>query len=100
IIASWLIAAALHVDVPLWFMAGVVPLSMLIARLPIALDGLGVYEGVFVLLMGLGGVSAAEALSIALVGRLIQTLAWPPWWFLYSIGNNNGMRPPKEVAST
>lgn len=100
IVASWVIAAALHVDVALWFLAGVVPLSMLIARLPIALDGLGVYEGVFVLLMGLGGVSPAESLSIALAGRLIQTLAWAPWWFLYSIGNNNGMRPPKEVAST
>jgi uncharacterized protein (TIRG00374 family) len=97
IIADWIIAIALHIDVALWFMAAVVPLSMLIARLPVAFDGIGVYEGVFVLLMGLGGIGAAEALSIALSGRLIQTLAWAPWWFVYSI-ENKGIRPPKEVA--
>jgi hypothetical protein len=90
-------AISLHVDATLWFMAGVMPLSMLIARLPITFDGIGLFEGIFALLMSLGGVSVAESLSVALWGRLLQTLAWTPWWFLYSIGHK-GIRPPKEAA--
>src|SRR5690606_24178776 len=37
----WFIALGLGVDVPLWYVAAAVPVSMLIARLPIAFDGLG-----------------------------------------------------------
>lgn len=87
IFATWALALALGVDVALWFLAAAVPLSMLIARLPISFDGIGVYEGVFVLLMGLGGIAPVEALSVALAGRVVQILAWAPWWFLYSFGH-------------
>lgn len=86
IFATWVLALALGIDVALWYVAAAVPLSMLIARLPIAFDGIGVYEGVFVLLMGLGGVGPVEALSIALAGRVVQIIAWAPWWLLYSWG--------------
>lgn len=88
----WLLAVGLHVDVPLWHVLAAVPLSMLIARLPITFDGLGVFEGVFVVIMGLAGVGAAEALSIALAGRLVQIVAWAPWWLLYSL-DHDGVRP-------
>lgn len=97
IIGVWILALALDVDVPLWYMAAAVPLSMLIARLPIAFDGLGVFEGVFVLIMGIGGVGPAEALSIALAGRVVQIVAWAPWWLLYTL-EHDGLRPPKRVA--
>lgn len=96
VVAVWLLALGLDVDVPLWYVAAAVPLSMLIARLPIAFDGLGVFEGVFVLIMGLGGVRPAEALSIALAGRVVQIVAWAPWWLLYSL-DHEGVRPPKRV---
>lgn len=86
IVATWLLALALGVEVAPWFLAAAVPLSMLIARLPIAFDGIGVYEGIFVLLMGLGGIAPVEALSVALAGRVVQILAWAPWWLLYSVG--------------
>jgi uncharacterized protein (TIRG00374 family) len=98
ILASWIIALALHVDVGLLFVAGVVPLAMLISRLPISI-GLGVYEGVFVLLMSLGGIRPAESLSIALAGRIVQTLAWMPWWLLYALQTRR-FRPPGSVAPT
>lgn len=96
-LGTWVIALALDIHVSLWFMAGVMPLSLLIARLPIAFDGIGLFEGVFALLMGLGGVGVAESLGIALSGRVLQTVVWLPWWFLYSIGHR-GVRPPKEAV--
>ena len=97
IVGVWLLAQGLDVGVPLWYLAAAVPLSMLIARLPIAFDGLGVFEGVFVLIMGIGGVGPAEALSIALAGRVVQIAAWVPWWLLYTV-DHDSLRPPKRVA--
>lgn len=100
IIATWLLSRGLGVDVAFWFVAAAVPLAMLVARLPIAFDGIGVYETAFVLLMGLVGVGAAEALSIALAGRLVQTLAFLPWWFLYTLGESGrgAARAPSATA--
>ncbi len=63
ILHSWLIALGMGIDVGLLFVAGAVPLALLIARVPVSIDGLGVYDGVFMMLMALAGVSPAE-----------------PWW--------------------
>jgi uncharacterized membrane protein YbhN (UPF0104 family) len=76
---TWCTARAVGVDVSVVLVAGVLPLTMLVSRLPISFDGLGVFEAVFILLMSLGGVSAAQATSVAVIGRLIQTLALLPW---------------------
>jgi len=97
VVGVWLLAVGLDVDVPLWYMVAAVPVAMLIARLPIAFDGLGVFEGTFVLIMGLGGVRPAEALSVALAGRVLQIAAWAPWWLLYSLDRER-VRPPKPVV--
>jgi uncharacterized protein (TIRG00374 family) len=94
---NWAIALTLNIDVGLIFIAGVIPVTMLISRLPISVDGIGVYEGIFVLLMALGGLSVAESLSIALVGRIVQLLSWSPWWLSYV--SETGARPPGMRAS-
>jgi len=95
--ANWIVALALHIDVSLSFMAGAVALAMLIARLPVSIDGLGVYEGVMVLIMGLVGISAAEAVALSLAGRFIQIVLWLPWWFVYTV-QWGLVRPPKGIA--
>jgi uncharacterized protein (TIRG00374 family) len=83
IVHSWLIARALGVEVSLIFIAGVIPLTILISRIPLSIDGLGVFEGIFILLMSLAGVLPAEAVAIAVIGRIIQTLSWLPWWLAH-----------------
>ena len=83
ILFGWVIALSLYINVDLIFIAGVMPVSILIARLPVSFDGIGVFEGIFVVLMALGGISAAEAVSIALVGRIAQILSWMPWWLAH-----------------
>jgi glycosyltransferase 2 family protein len=50
VIVTWLTARGLGVDVGLLFMAGILPLTLLISRLPVSINGLGVFEGVFILL--------------------------------------------------
>jgi uncharacterized protein (TIRG00374 family) len=95
IVISWTIALALGVQVGWLVIAGSFPLALLVSRLPISLNGLGVFEGVFSLLMSLGGVSGADALAIALSGRVFQTLAWLPWWMADVIGARSFRAPVK-----
>jgi len=94
ILFNWLLAKGLGIEVGLLFMAGALPLSILIARLPISIDGLGVFDGAFILFMSLAGFSAAQAVSIAFAGRIIQTLSWLPWWMAHVIGNKS-IFPPR-----
>jgi hypothetical protein len=59
----------------------------------VSINGLGVFEGVFILLMSLGGVSAAEAVSIAVTGRLLETVSFLPWWLAYVIDDRTIRSP-------
>ena len=86
-IISWLIAQSLGVDVGLLFLAGVIPVTLLLARLPISVDGIGVVEAIFVLAMSAVGIAPAEAVSIAFGARILQIIAWLPWWFAHMIEN-------------
>lgn len=97
ILHAWLVAQALGIEVGLIYIAGALPLALLISRIPISINGLGVYDGAFMLLISLGGVSAAEAIAIPLVGRILQTMSWLPWWIAYVIDSRTLRRPRSLV---
>lgn len=97
ILDTWLIAHGLGVDVGLSFVIGAVPLVLLMARLPISIDGIGVYDGAFVLIMGFAGVSPAESFTIALMGRVLQTASWLPWWLAH-VFENREIRPARLTS--
>lgn len=97
ILLLWLIARALEVEVSLLYIAGVVPLAFLISRIPVSISGLGVFEGVFVFMMSLAGLSAAESIAIALASRVLETASWLPWWLAHVIGYGK-LRPPTVMA--
>jgi len=86
-IVAWLIARSLHIDVGLMFMAGVIPATLLLSRLPISIDGIGVFDAIFVLAMAAAGVSPAEAVTIAFSARILQIIAWVPWWIAHMLEN-------------
>jgi len=92
IVLSWLIALALGIHVGILFFLIAVPLSLLISRIPISIDGLGTFEVAFAFLLSLGGISSAEAVAIAFTGRILQTLVWLPWWFAHVISTGS-VRP-------
>ncbi|MFZ0256255.1 MAG: lysylphosphatidylglycerol synthase transmembrane domain-containing protein [Gammaproteobacteria bacterium] len=87
----------LGIDVNLWLVSSAVLLTVLVARLPISIDGIGVAEGIFALLMGLVGVPAAESVATILIVRLVQICAWLPWWLVWVI-ESGSFRPraPRE----
>jgi uncharacterized protein (TIRG00374 family) len=97
IVQSWLVALALGIHVGILNFTIAIPLSMLVSRIPIGIGGLGTYEAASAFLLSLGGVSGAEAVAIAFSGRILQILAWLPWWFAHVISTGS-VRPAAEKS--
>jgi uncharacterized protein (TIRG00374 family) len=83
ILLSVLIARSLSIDVSELYFVASVPLAFLAARLPISFDGIGIYEGIFVAVMSLSGLSPAQSFAIALCGRIFNLLTWLPWFLAF-----------------
>jgi uncharacterized protein (TIRG00374 family) len=99
IVSTWVIARGLGINVELIFVAGALPMALFISRIPITINGWGVFEGVFLILMSLGGIAPAESIAISLVARILQPLAYLPWWMAEVIGNKE-IRPPRALANS
>lgn len=97
IVCYALVAVALKVEFNAVFMFAAVPLAILVSRLPISLDGIGVYEGIFVAIMALGGVPPADALAVSLAARALQIIVWLPWWLM--LAARTGVRPPTDTVT-
>jgi uncharacterized protein (TIRG00374 family) len=97
IVCYALVAVALRVEFDPLFLFAAVPLAILVSRLPISLDGLGVYEGIFVAIMALSGVKPADALAVSLAARALQIIVWLPWWLM--LAARIGVRPPTEAVT-
>jgi uncharacterized protein (TIRG00374 family) len=93
---TWL-AWGMGIQAGLLKISGAVILTVLISRVPISIDGLGVFEGVFVLLLAAVGIGPTEAVAIAIAGRILQTTSWLPWWFAQMI--ETGCAGPPEPVS-
>jgi uncharacterized protein (TIRG00374 family) len=94
-----LTAVALGIEFNAVFLFAAVPLAILISRLPISIDGIGVYEGIFIGIMTLGGVSPESSLAISLAMRALQIVVWFPWWLMMAV-QTKGLRPPQQTLSS
>jgi uncharacterized protein (TIRG00374 family) len=92
-----LTAIALGIEFNAIFLFAAVPLAILISRLPISIDGIGVYEGIFMAIMTLGGVRPEDSLAISLAMRALQIVAWFPWWLSMAMQTKD-LRPPQAVS--
>jgi uncharacterized membrane protein YbhN (UPF0104 family) len=93
IVFVWIIARGLGVDVGLLFVAGALPLSVLVSQLPVSINGLGLFEGIFAALMSLAGVPLEASVAIAFSGRILQVVSYLPWWLAYVIERGKISRP-------
>ncbi|MEO8088804.1 MAG: lysylphosphatidylglycerol synthase transmembrane domain-containing protein [Gemmatimonadales bacterium] len=67
----YLLKEALRLDLSGYAILAFTPLIMFFARLPISIEALGIYEGLSIYLFGLAGLSAASALALALLDRVM-----------------------------
>jgi glycosyltransferase 2 family protein len=93
-----LVAMALQLKFNAVFVLAAVPLAILISRLPISIDGLGVYEGIFIAIMALGGVRPDDSLALSLAARLFQIVVWLPWWLML-VARIGAVRPPADTGA-
>ena len=82
-IGSYFAFLALGVDISFGTVLFISLLLNVIAMLPISINGWGIREGAFVLLFTQVGVGSAEALSVALLGRVLELLVSSVGGFMY-----------------
>jgi glycosyltransferase 2 family protein len=81
VIANWAAARALQIDIPFWVFLLVMPVTQLIAKLPISVSGFGVTQGMVALLLGRMNYSVTHAVIISLLADLTGTIAALPGMF-------------------
>jgi uncharacterized protein (TIRG00374 family) len=93
-----LVALALQLKFNPVFLLAAVPLAILVSRLPISIDGLGVYEGIFIGIMSLAGVRPDDSLALSVAARIFQIVIWLPWWLML-VARTGALRPPAEPVT-
>jgi glycosyltransferase 2 family protein len=92
----YLMAYALHINASFIELAVIVPLTTLALRLPISLDGIGVQEGMFVLLFAMAGVSPSEAFLLSMLRRVVPMLLAIPWVIHHLFGRDLPLRISRQ----
>ncbi len=75
---NYVIAAALQIKVEPVELLAAVAVTVLLSRLPITFDGIGIYEGVLMLLLMPLGLNAEDVLAIAVVFRILIVVSSAP----------------------
>jgi uncharacterized protein (TIRG00374 family) len=82
---TYALAAGMGANIsPLWLFCALT-VSLIISRLPISVDGLGVFEGIFAGLLSLAQVPAHISVALAFGGRIAQLLVCLPFWLWLSM---------------
>lgn len=71
-------AVALHIPVTFVYFLVVIPVTLMVAALPISIGGIGVMEGSYILLFSLAGLSREESFALALYMRALGLVALTP----------------------
>jgi uncharacterized protein (TIRG00374 family) len=82
---TYFLALAFQIQVPLLYFFILVPIVLVLVRLPISIDGVGLQEGAFVYFLALIGVAYSEALLLGVASHILAILSVLPGGVLYSL---------------
>ena len=91
VLAAWLIARSLELDLPFSTLAVVLAPVLIVSVLPISIGGFGVREGSYVVLLSYAGISSTDAALLSLLSAAAFAIASLP-------GGLALMRPPAASA--
>ncbi len=94
---TYFISLAFGMTVPLLYFFILMPIVLVLVRLPISMDGFGLQEGAFVYFLGLIGVPAAEAFLLGIASHLLALSSVLPGGLLYLL-NGLGLRGTPTAA--
>jgi len=65
VVQYFIFAKALHMSIPFWSFFLIIPLTLFVMLIPISINGIGLRESIFVLILSPWGVDKPEALALA-----------------------------------
>lgn len=74
IFSNYLYFLSIGIKVPILELVQIYTIVRIIALLPISINSLGITEGLYIVLFGLIGISSVDALTVALLGRVLLML--------------------------
>ncbi len=95
---SYILATAFQLQVSLLDCFVVVPSVLILRRLPISIDGIGIHQTAFVYLLSLTGVPEAQGFLLGVVTHLLATLLVLPGGLFYMLTGFE-MRPEERKSS-
>jgi len=75
VVAQYILALGLGLTIPPWMFLLCVPTTNTLASVPLTFNGLGLREGLYVVLFGMAGVGKADAAALGLVWFALTTFA-------------------------
>ncbi len=78
----------------------VVPSALFIAMLPLTVNGLGLHEGAFVVLLGFVDISQSAAFALALLSRVVMMTSNLPGGILFLLEGFEGRRRAQAILPT
>lgn len=86
IMMNYCLALALGLEVSLLYLFILTPIVLVLVRLPISLDGIGIHQGAFVYFLALIGIPAAQGLLLSIASHLVALISVLPGGLLYAFG--------------
>ena len=82
VVTTYAIGRALDYPVSFGMFCLIIPITLFFARIPLSIDGLGVTEGLYVLLFSRAGLDPTQSFALAVVGRMVTLCAVLPGLFM------------------
>lgn len=86
---TYFLSVAFNIEVPLLYFFILIPIVLVLIRLPISLDGIGIQEGAYVYFLSLIGVPKSEALLLGLSSHVLAIMSVLPGGILYGFSGLN-----------
>ncbi len=93
---TYSLSLAFNIEVPLLYFFILIPIVLVLVRLPISFDGIGIQEGAFVYFLALIGVAKSEGLLLGISSHIIAVMSVLPGAVLYSVSGVNFRIPRYE----
>ena len=65
VVQYFIFAKALNLPIPFWSFFLIIPLTLFVMMLPVSINGIGLRESIFVLILSPWGIAKPEALALA-----------------------------------
>ncbi len=86
---NYLIALSFHVEISIIYFVALVPIMMLLVRIPFSLNGFGINEGGFAYFLVFVGVQKTIGFSIGLIDHIINIIGVLPGALFYFLQKDN-----------